>query len=81
MSFLMNHLILQNPILNSENDGILMAQVHKRVCEVGNSELFESCGKQNLGYAKFQFLKIKDCKLNRKSIILLLYIAFYPTHP
>ena len=31
MSFLMNHLILKNPILNSENDGILMAQVHKRV--------------------------------------------------
>ena len=41
-------------------------------CYEGNSHLFKPCGKQKLVYAGFKFLKIKDCKLNCKSMIFAL---------
>ena len=62
--------IVQEPIRKSGKGGGLVAYVNKRVCEADDIEIFIPYEEAENVSGEFQFIKIKNCKYNRKTIIL-----------
>ena len=62
--------IVQDPIRTSAKGGGLVAYVNKRVCDEDNIKVFVPYNDTENFSGEFQFIKIKDCKYNRKTIIL-----------
>ena len=63
--------IVQNPLRTSGKGGGLAIYVNKRVCDdEDNIELFTPYHEPENNSGEFQFIKLKECKGNRKTVIL-----------
>ena len=62
---------VQDPIRKSGKGGGLAIYVNKRVCvDKDDIELFSPCSESENTSGEFQFIKIKNCKGHRKTVIL-----------
>ena len=62
--------IVQDPIRLSGKGGGLVIYVNKEVCEFDNIISFIPYSEPENKSGEFQFIKLKDCKRHRKTIVL-----------
>ena len=62
--------IVKSPSRASGKGGGLVTYIHKRICEEDEIEEFDPYSEPDNNCGEFQFLKIKNCKGNRKTVII-----------
>ena len=62
--------IVKNPARASGKGGGLVIYVNKRICEQDDIEDFDPYSEPDNNCGEFQFVKIKNCKGNRKTVIV-----------